>query len=139
MPQAAGRFSNENIYETFQVLILKKNTNWHKNCNVLITEVIDIMNLCIYNNYDYFEWDEQKREANLKKHGYDFCNVHEVFAKRHIVLESGGNYDEQRYIAIGVFDRETVAVVYTVRGTVIRVISFRRASRKERSLLLWQL
>jgi len=100
--------------------------------------VIDIIDLCIYNNYDYFEWDEQKNKLNIQKHGYNFYDVQKVFAKRHIVLESVGNYDEQRYIAIGVFDREAVAVVYTVRGAVIRVISFRRASRKERRLL-WQL
>jgi len=94
---------------------------------------------CIYNNNGSFEWDENKNKANIEKHGLDFQDAPEVFLKRHITMESTRSRAEQRYITIGVCGYSAVAVVYTKRGETIRIISFRRANRKERRHLLWLL
>ena len=66
-----------------------------------------------------FEWDEAKREANLDKHGLDFLDA------RTICLTALGVVGEDEII---------VAVVYTVRGETLRLISARRARRNERHL-----
>jgi uncharacterized DUF497 family protein len=79
-----------------------------------------------------FAWDERKRRANLEKHGLDFFEVIEVFEAPHVVVPSTHQGEEERFLAIGVFDGRLVTVVYTTRNEVIRIISFRRARRAER-------
>jgi len=78
-----------------------------------------------------YEWDERKRLTNLEKHGLDFFDVDVVFESSHIVVPSA-HESEERFLSIGVFDGRFVTVVYTMRGGVIRVISFRRARHEER-------
>ena len=78
-----------------------------------------------------FEWDERKREANLAKHGLDFIDAELVFIAPHLTRPSP-HPDEERWVTVGrAHDRE-VAVIWTWRGKVARIISFRRARREER-------
>jgi uncharacterized DUF497 family protein len=78
-----------------------------------------------------FEWDEGKRLATLEKHGIDFIDAAEIFA--HPYLRLPGKSDvEQRDIAIGLLGGVYIAVVFTVRDNVIRIITARRARRNER-------
>lgn len=82
-----------------------------------------------------FEWDERKSAANLLKHGVAFSDAITVLSSddRAITLfeESGG--DEERYITIGTDALgRTLVVVYTVRGRHVRIISARRANKRER-------
>lgn len=80
-----------------------------------------------------FEWDEQKRTSNLRKHDVDFADVTSMF--RGYILEyydDRYNYGEERFIAIGQTDGKMFFVVYTVRDNVIRLISARRANKNER-------
>jgi uncharacterized DUF497 family protein len=81
--------------------------------------------------YD-FEWDEFKRLSNLAKHGFDFVAAVEVFEGARITREVTHSSGELRPVTIGMIGDIIVAVVYTVRGDVIRVISLRRARRDER-------
>ena len=81
-----------------------------------------------------FEWDERKSAANLLKHGVAFSDAMTVLSSddRAITLfeESG---DEERYITIGTDALgRTLVVVYTVRGRYVRIISARRANKRER-------
>lgn len=82
-----------------------------------------------------FEWDEAKRLANLAKHGIDFIDVGELWVRprldRYYVESRDG---EHRVTAIGTInhDDRIVAVVYTMRNGVTRIISLRRARRYER-------
>ena len=46
--------------------------------------------------------------------------------------ESTQQRDERRFIAIGIVEGSTIAVVWTPRGSDRRIISARKASRKER-------
>ena len=78
-----------------------------------------------------FEWDDAKRLATLEKHGIDFVDAVEVFAETHIVLR-GKSEVENRRIAIGDVNGITIAVVFTMRGDRIRIITARRARKDER-------
>ncbi|MBB4955319.1 uncharacterized DUF497 family protein [Agrobacterium vitis] len=78
-----------------------------------------------------FEWDETKRYINLKKHGIDFEDA--ILALNEPRLEypsdRGG---EQRTVAICPDSGKLIAVVYTMRGSVCRIISARAAREDER-------
>jgi uncharacterized protein len=79
-----------------------------------------------------FEWDESKRESNLSKHGIDFVRATAIFNSP--ILEREDNrydYDESRLIAIGETNGVILFVVYTVRGSIYRIISARRATKRE--------
>lgn len=79
-----------------------------------------------------FEWDENKRLSNLSKHGIDFARAASIFNSP--ILEKEDNrydYDESRLIAIGETNGVILFVVYTVRGSIYRIISARRATKSE--------
>ncbi len=82
-----------------------------------------------------FEWDDAKGEANLEKHGVDFKDGARVFLDRHRIerLDTQHYYAEDRYQTIGMVDGRVLFVVYTERGTTVRLISARRAIRRERT------
>jgi len=80
-----------------------------------------------------FEWDPEKARANARKHHIAFADAVAVFEDASAVtIPDADHDDEQRWITIGrdAFDRLLV-VVYTWRGTDIRLISAREASRRE--------
>lgn len=84
-----------------------------------------------------FEWDDNKEQINIKKHGMDFETASRVFddENRIEIYDDLHSDYEDRYITIGMIDEITciAMVVYTERGTdVIRVISARKATPKER-------
>jgi uncharacterized DUF497 family protein len=79
-----------------------------------------------------FEWDEEKRAANLRKHGIDFVGVETVFDGYTVTMEDDRwSYGEQRLVTFGVLEDRVVAVVHTESARVIRVISIRKATRSE--------
>lgn len=77
-----------------------------------------------------FEWDPNKDVANLKKHGLDFSTAVLIFGQPVFVISSD-RQGEERYRAIGRLGGVIVAVVYTDRGSVRRIISARRARKNE--------
>jgi hypothetical protein len=85
-----------------------------------------------------FEWDEEKAESNLRKHGISFDDAIEVFYDPYAVFEQDRVVDgEVRWRTIGRGSRITVLFIsHTVENTgqdeVVRIISARRASRRER-------
>lgn len=83
------------------------------------------------------EWDEAKREANLRKHGIDFIGAEEVFAGDTATLEDERlAYGEQRFVTFGFLEGRVVAVVHAERANVIRIISIRKATRREEKSFL---
>lgn len=82
-----------------------------------------------------FEWDENKNIANKAKHGIDFETAALVFSDRRRVefVDTIHSTDEERYITIGMAYK-VLFVVYTERQDVIRMISARLATAKERRL-----
>jgi uncharacterized DUF497 family protein len=78
------------------------------------------------------EWDEAKRRANLAKHGIDLADALRFQTDTALVVEDDRyDYGEVRYQALGLIDGILHFLVYTPRGNVRRVISLRRANRKE--------
>ncbi len=49
-----------------------------------------------------FEWDKNKRLANIHKHGVDFIDAEEIFSGYTVTVEDDRfEYDEQRYVTLG--------------------------------------
>lgn len=80
-----------------------------------------------------FEWDEKKNFINIEKHGVDFEDAIAIFLGPTLEAEdTRRSYGETRMIAYGAINSHVLAVVYTMRGDVCRIISARKAKRNER-------
>ena len=81
-----------------------------------------------------FEWDENKWRINRQKHGLDFRDAHLVFNDDAFVVEDPhDDYDETRYILLGMLYQHIVIISFTVRDDdLIRIISMRKANKRER-------
>ena len=82
-----------------------------------------------------FHWDENKRRSNLLKHRVDFADAVGVFYDDNAVtVEDPDHYQEQRLITLNMDYRLQVLVVVNTQrdGDTIRIISARKADRKER-------
>ena len=87
-----------------------------------------------------FEWDEQKRLVNVKKHGIDFIDIPEVFDGDIVIIpDERFDYDETRFILIGILKSQVVVVAYTERGENIRIISARKATKNEQIFYFQQI
>ena len=82
-----------------------------------------------------FEWDEDKNEQNLAKHGIDFETAILVFndLQRIEIYDMEHSIHEDRYNTIGMVN-DILFVVYTERKENIRLISARLATKTERSI-----
>jgi uncharacterized DUF497 family protein len=88
-----------------------------------------------------FEWDPMKARTNRRKHGITFEEAVNVFDDPYALFDLDRTDDETgelRWQAIGLVEGMVlVLVAHTVReehqGEVIRIISARRADRKERN------
>ena len=79
-----------------------------------------------------FEWDENKRKANIRKHGIDFVDIPVVFDGETVTIEDDRfAYGEQRFVTLGLLQGRVVAVVHTERADHIRIISARKATKYE--------
>lgn len=82
-----------------------------------------------------FEWDPQKAAKNLAKHGVSFEDAASTFGDPLGRIESDLRHSvgEERFILLG-FSREQrfLAVMFAEHGEAIRLISARRATRRER-------
>ncbi|MBC8231819.1 BrnT family toxin [bacterium] len=82
-----------------------------------------------------FEWDEDKSESNIQKHGVTFGEAAEVFFDPFYQTGNASTDDEQRDFIIGYsLSQRLLLVVYTERGERTRIISARPATRSERRL-----
>jgi uncharacterized DUF497 family protein len=80
-----------------------------------------------------FEWDEEKRYSNLKKHGIDFQRAKEIWNGPTLeIVCARYQPGESRNAAIGQIGGRFFIVIYTWRGPRRRIISARPAARKER-------
>lgn len=80
-------------------------------------------------------WDEPKRRANLRKHGFDFVDAEEVFGGITYTYEDDRlAYGEQRFMTLGLLREIVVSIVHTEEGNHIHVISMRKATKREREI-----
>jgi uncharacterized DUF497 family protein len=79
-----------------------------------------------------FEWDERKRQSNMAKHGLELPDAEELFDGRPVLTTASQRGDELRFVTVGLVAGLFVAVVWTERVDVIRLISLRRARDGEK-------
>ena len=81
-----------------------------------------------------FEYDPQKAKINHQKHGVSFAEAEMVFFDPLAIHDiDPDSITEERFIAMGMGNNELLLVViYTMRGDIIRLISARRATKKEK-------
>ena len=79
-------------------------------------------------------WDPAKADANLRKHGIRFSDAEGVLFDPNALTEEDESAEgQQRFVSIGLDPLGGVlVVVHTFRGEDIRLISARRATRRER-------
>ena len=79
-----------------------------------------------------FTWSETKRAANIKAHGLDFLDAANVFEGVTFTFEDDRFfYGEQLFVTLGLLAGIPVSVVHTESDHEIRVISFRKATKRE--------
>lgn len=83
-----------------------------------------------------FEWDENKNRINQKKHGISFTEAQTVFYDDEalIIDDPEHSEEEERFIILGLSSKANLLVVchcYRASETVIRIISARKATKKE--------
>jgi uncharacterized protein len=84
-------------------------------------------------SFDY-EWDEAKRAANLAKHGVDFTAMARFDWSRHVLFRDGRrDYGEARFLAYAPIDGRLYALIFAYRGPIRRIISLRKANRREQA------
>jgi len=92
----------------------------------------EILSLCLG-----FNWDEGNLLKNWEKHRVSASECEQVFFNRPLVSSPDVEHtsEEARFYALGQSDSgRHLFVVFTVRNTLLRVISARDMSRKERKM-----
>jgi uncharacterized DUF497 family protein len=82
-----------------------------------------------------FQWDREKCKKNIETHGIDFVDAAEIFSSPMLIIpDDRKSYGESRYIGMGEIQGRIMVIVYTDRsGDVIRIISLRKADKREQS------
>jgi hypothetical protein len=84
-----------------------------------------------------FEWNPSKAESNRRKHGVSFEEARTAFAdEQAIVIDDPDSAEEDRFILLGLSATpRLLVVIHCLReaGSVIRLISARKATRSERA------
>jgi uncharacterized DUF497 family protein len=88
----------------------------------------------VFESIDGFEWDKHNIDKILKKHNVTVTECEETFLNKHIARKDiKHSFVEDRYYLLGVSNNDRLlAVIFTMRGKKIRVISARNMSKKER-------
>jgi uncharacterized DUF497 family protein len=84
-----------------------------------------------------FEWDEGNSEKNWLKHKVSWTECEEVFFNQPLLVASDVKHSpgEPRFYALGQTDvARLLFLAFTIRNKLIRVISARDASRRERKV-----
>lgn len=89
-----------------------------------------------------FEWDSNKEKINLKKHGISFNEAKQALTCGLVViLKEDSDSGEERYVYLGICKKLNVLVVVVVypEETTTRIISARKANKRERKIYEAQL
>ncbi|OOH86193.1 hypothetical protein BMT54_11280 [Pasteurellaceae bacterium 15-036681] len=85
---------------------------------------------------DNFEWDDNKAQINLAKHGISFDEAISVFYDENglLIPDPEHSIDEERFILLGMSKYSNIlVVVHCERAEQIRIISARKATKREKS------
>ncbi|RIK31669.1 MAG: hypothetical protein DCC56_05660 [Anaerolineae bacterium] len=82
-----------------------------------------------------FEWDDEKAESNLEKHGVSFEEAATIFNDPYIatIADPDHSMDEERYVSLGVsVVMRLLSVAHVYRNERVRLISARKATKAEK-------
>ena len=80
-----------------------------------------------------FEWDDAKNRACAVMRGFDFVHASKAFSDplRSILRDGRENYGEERFELTGAIAGRVYVVIFTPRNGKVRIISARKANRRE--------
>jgi len=80
-----------------------------------------------------FEWDEKKNALNIIKHGVSFEDAVVVFkdSNRCEIYDKAHSFFEDRWITVGLNNTTVLYVIFTEIGETTRIITVRKANKKE--------
>ena len=81
-----------------------------------------------------FEFNEQKSQANLLKHGINFIDARALWDDPRLLEIPAKTEDELRYLMIGLINEKHWSAVVTYRNESVRLISVRRSRPEEVAL-----
>jgi uncharacterized DUF497 family protein len=82
-----------------------------------------------------YEWDDPKNSGNFAKHGLDFVDAQLVFAGPCVTfVDDRLDYGEKRFVTLGLLAGRLVAIAHSPRGEAARIISMRKANRREQKI-----
>ncbi len=81
-----------------------------------------------------FEFDREKSFVNKQKHGIDFYQAKELWKDPFRVVIPARTTDEERYLLLAMLENEFWSAIYTLRGSVIRIISVRKSRHNEKEI-----
>ena len=77
-------------------------------------------------------FDAAKDQANIAKHGVSLSRAADfVMEMARVSQDDRADYGEERLIAVGPLDTRLYVMIFTLRDGTIRVISLRKANRRE--------
>ncbi len=78
-----------------------------------------------------FEYDDDKSQANLEKHGIDFLDAQALWSDPDLLEIRAKSEDEPRFLVVGLIGQKHWSAVVTYRNEAIRLISVRRSRKRE--------
>jgi len=82
-----------------------------------------------------FTWDERKRKKTLNERNLDFADAAKVFAGPVFTFKDERfEYDEERFVSVGLLEDNVVVLVHTETKSEIRIISMRKGNKNEQKI-----
>jgi uncharacterized DUF497 family protein len=82
-----------------------------------------------------YEWDGAKNRSNVAKHGLDFEDAELVFTAPCVTfVDNRFDYGEERFVTLGLLGGRLVMIAHAQRGETTRIISMRKANRREQKI-----
>ncbi|MFO7553239.1 MAG: BrnT family toxin [Haliea sp.] len=78
-----------------------------------------------------FEYDDDKSQTNLEKHGIDFLDAQALWNDPDLLEIRAKSEDEPRFLAVGLIGQKHWSAVVTYRNGTVRFISVRRSRKLE--------
>jgi hypothetical protein len=78
-----------------------------------------------------FEYDDDKSQANLEKHGINFLDAQVLWKDPDLLEIQARSDDEPRFLVIGLIGSNHWSAVVTYRNGAVRLISVRRSRKRE--------
>lgn len=79
-----------------------------------------------------FEYDDNKSQINIKKHGIDFVDAQNLWKDEDALIITANIIDDEvRYALISIFKDKCYTAIFTLRNEIYRIISVRRCRKNE--------